>query len=230
MCFFTAVQNLRTNHTREIIAGFNEILSEKIHEWELDHSSGVEKFSEMSKEEVKSSSIDILNSLPSDLVGHFIGKELTLLKAPSNCSFYISDHPIVKHNHFPKEHRGNLGIGLYGIEIYFPISPRYCLSFLCSELAEEVKRAVSKHKALKILSCEKQPDISEAELMVEYFENKTTNKILPINIDFTNSKQVISSTRFIYSAYNDFSLAIDMLKTNPEIITQPKVVDGSKIF
>ncbi|MCP4977440.1 MAG: hypothetical protein GY931_14895, partial [Maribacter sp.] len=122
------------------------------------------------------------------------------------------------------------GIGLYGIEIYFPISPKYCLSFLCAELVAEIKQAVMNHKAAKTLGADEQQDITELELMVECFENKTPNQISSINMDFNNSNQVINSTRYIYSASDDFSLAFDILKINPEIATQPKVVDGSKVF
>ena len=230
LCLFSAVQMLRTNNTREFLEGFNEIIAERIQEWGFDPNTEVENFSSMSKEEVKTLSISILNSLPIELVDNFIDKELTLLKAPTNGSFYISDHPIIKHNHFPREHRGNLGIGLYGIEIYFPISPKYCLSFLCSKLAAEVKQSVKNYKAEKMLSLAKKQDISEAELMVECFENKTPYDVSLDNMDFNNSNQVISSMRFVYSSSNDFSLAFDMLKNNPEIATQPKVVDGSKAF
>jgi len=229
LCLFSAVQMLRTNNTREFLEGFNEILSERIQGWSIDKNYKVENFSNMSKEEVKSSSIRILNSLPGELVGNFINKELILLKAPSECCFFTSDHPITMHNHFPREHRGNLGIGLYGIEIYFPISPKYCLSFICSEMAAEIKQAVTNHRAAKNLGVAKQQDISEVELMFECFVNKTPSQMLPVNMDFNNSLQVISSTRFIYSASADFSLAFDMLKTNPEIATQSKVVNGSKV-
>lgn len=230
LCLFSAVQMLRTNNSREFIEGLNDIISEKIQDWGFDPDTDVENFTTMSKEEVKNSSISMLNSMPIELVDNFIDKELTLLKAPDNSSFYISDHPIVKHNHFPREYRGNLGIGLYGIEIYFPISPQYCLSFLCSEVANEVKQGVKKHRAEKVLGLAKQYDISEAELMVESFENKTPYEVSLDNMDFNNSLQVISSTRFVYSTSEEFSLAFDMLKSNPEISTQPKVVDGSKIF
>jgi hypothetical protein len=230
LCLFSAVQMLRTNNTREFIDGFNEILSEKFQAWGVDPNDEANDFSNMSKEEVKSSSIGILNSLPTELVDNFIDKELTLLEAPTNCSFYISDHPIIMHNHFPREHRGNLGIGLYGIEIYFPISPKYCLSFLCADLVAEIKQTVMNHKAAKTLGAVNQQDITELVLMVACLENKTSNQISSSNMDFNNSNQVINSTRYIYSASDDFSLANDMLKINPGIATQPKVVDGSKVF
>lgn len=230
LCLFTSVQMLRTNNTREFIEGFNEIISEDIKDRDVGQNSGFEGFLDVSKEDVKNSSISILNSMPGEIAGNFINKELTLLRAPSKCFFYISDHPVTKHNHFPREHRGNLGIALYGIEIYFPISPKYCLSFICSEVASEIKQTVMNHKAATMLGVTKLQDISEAELMVKCFENKTPNQMLPINMDFNNSNQVISSTRFIYSASDDFSLALDMLKTHPEIATQPKVVNGSIVF
>lgn len=230
LCLFTAVQMLRTNNIREFLEGYNEILLKRIQGWGFEPNTEVENFSGMSKKEVKSSSINIVNSLPSDLVSSFIDKKLILYQAPNNCNFYISDHPIILHNYFPRKHRGNLGIGLYGIEIYFPISPKYCLSFFCSRLASEIKQAVVNHKAKRNLGVEKQQDMSEAELIVKCFENKTPSQLLPANMDFNNSMQVICSTRFIYSANDDFLLAFDMLKTNPEIATQSGVVDGGKVF
>ncbi|WP_435787162.1 DUF4238 domain-containing protein [Alteromonas sp.] len=232
LCFFTSVQMLRTNHTREFLQGFQDILNERIIEWGADPKTDVENYKEISKEEIKSSSINILNTLPIELVDEFVDKQLTLLVAPDNHSFYISDNPIVKHNHFPRPHRGNLGISLEGIEIYFPISPRYCLSFLCSKLATEMKQKVMNYKAQRVLGCAPLVDISEAEAeaMVDCFTEKTQHPMSPLNMDFNNSQQVIHSTRFIYSSESDFALAKDMLRTNPEISTQPKVVDGSKVF
>jgi len=230
LCLFSTVQMLRTNDTRDFLEESNKIINERVKEWEGSSSEGVDNFINMSKEEIKSSSINLLNSLPGSLVKNFLDKELSLLEAPENQSFYISDHPVVKHNYLPREGRGNLGIGLKGIQIYFPISSKYCLSFLCSELVQEIRQKVKNHQAARTLGVALPIDISEAEKMVNQLDNKTTNKVLDVNMDFNNSLQVIQSTRFIYSSCSKFLLAKDMLRTNPEISNQPKVVDGSKIF
>lgn len=233
LCLFSTIQMLRTNETREFLEDSNQILAERIKELGYNPNTDVENFKEASKEELKSSAIDILNRInrmPGELVGRFLDKQLTLLQAPEGQSFYISDNPIVKHNHLPREGRGNLGIGLKGIEIFFPISSSYCLSFLCSELAEEIKQNVKNFKTAKLLGIAPQIDINEAEKMVNNFERRTTNKLNELNMDFCNSLQVIESTRFVYSGCSKFLLAKNMLKTNPEISNQAKVVDGSKVF
>jgi hypothetical protein len=230
LCLFSTIQMLRTNDTREFLEESNKIISEKIKKWGYSPKKDVENYKEMSKDEIKSSSIDLLNSLPASLVGNFLDKKLSLLESPKNQNFYLSDNPVVMHNHLPREGRGNLGIGLKGIQIYFPISSKYCLSFLCSDLVQDIRKKIKNYKAARILGVAPVIDISEAENMISQFENKTTNKLLSINMDFNNSLQVIHSTRFIYSSCDKFLLAKDMLKTNPEISNQSKVVDGSKTF
>jgi hypothetical protein len=230
ICLFSTVQMIRTNDIRKFLEGFNQILNKRITEWGYDPNTEVKNYKTPSQAELKSSAIDLLNTLPSSLSGGFLNKQLSLLKAPKGQNFYISDHPIVIHNHFPREGRGNLGIGLKGIEIFFPISPVYCLSFLCGETAQEVITKVKNFKASQLLGIVPKVDMSEAEKMVDYFENGTTNKLAIENMDFSNSLQVIQSTRFVYSCEPKFNLAKDMLKTHPEISTQEKFVDGSTLF
>lgn len=227
LCLFSTVQMLRTNHTREFLDFFNETLTKRITEWGYDPNVDIENYTPPSEIELKSSAIDILNTLPGSLVGDFLNKQLLLMEAPQGHTFYSSDNPIVKHNHFPREGRGNFGLGLKGIEIYFPISPRYCLSFLCSETAQDIVAKAKIFKAKKLLEVGHNIDMSELEKMAEQFENKITHKLSVDNMDFYNSLQVIQSTRFIYSCEPTFSLAKDMLRTNPEISTQGKFVDGS---
>ncbi len=230
LCLFSTVQMIRTNDTRELLDGFNRILTNRIIEWGYDPNVDVENYKTPSQAELKSSAINLIHTLPSSLVEDFLNKKLSLLKAPEGQSFYISDNPIVKHNHFPREGRGDLGVGLKGIEIYFPISPLYCLSFLCGETAHEIITKVKNFKAAKSLGIAPKIDLCEVEKLVDSFENGTTNLLSIENMDFNNSLQVIQSTRFVYSCDSQFILAKDMLRTHPEISTQEKFVDGSALF
>ena len=230
LCLFTAVQMLRTNDTRDLLNDTNEIIASAIGEWSCDPNTEVENFKRMSKEEIKQSSIGILNNLPVKMVEHFLDKELSLMQAADQQNFYMSDNPVVMHNHIPREGRGNLGIGLKGIEIYFPISPKFCLSFFCKESMDEIKRRVRAYQIDRALGLAKHIDISEAQGMVDQMEMKRTRKLMPINMDFYNSLQVIQSSRYVYSNKAGFLLAKEMLRTHPEISTQPKVVDGSLEF
>jgi|TARA_Y100001937_G_scaffold65108_1_gene89108 hypothetical protein len=227
LCLFASVQMLRTNDTRELIQSFNDILNERLNDFVHNQEHRSSKFIEQSSEELKSSSIQILNSQASELALKFIDKRISLLQAPKGNAFYISDNPIVKHNHFPREGRGNLGIALKGIEIYFPISSSLCLSFLCSETVNEMTQKVNNFKAARVLGLAPDIDMSEPIRMVENFEKNATRILNDQNMDFCNSLQVIHSTRFIYSGKGSFLLAKDMLKTHPEISSQRKIVDAS---
>ncbi|MCG6264948.1 DUF4238 domain-containing protein, partial [Vibrio vulnificus] len=209
ICLFVAVQITRTNHTREFLAEFNR---------------------SMSQSEVKSSSIDILNSLPGELVKDVLNKEVMLLKAPKGHSFYISDNPIVKHNNQPREGRGNLGIGLRGIEFYFPISSKFCLHFMCSELIQELRESLRAYEVSLMLGQAELIDLSEIISLLKQIDNKLTTTLKLENLEFHNSLQVIQSSRFVYSSTSSFELAKDMMKTNPEIQTQSNFVSNQPAF
>ena len=97
ICLFSTVQMIRTNDTREFLEGFNQILNKRITEWGYEPDTEVENYKIPSQAELKSSAIDLLNTLPSYFSGGFLNRELSLLKAPKGHNFYISDHPIVMH-------------------------------------------------------------------------------------------------------------------------------------
>ncbi|BDP34865.1 TPA: DUF4238 domain-containing protein [Vibrio parahaemolyticus] len=230
ICLFVAVQIIRTNHTREFLAEFNRSMSHLIRSQGVDPNKDVSNFSEMSQSEVKSASIDILNSLPGELAKDVLNKEVVLLKAPKGHSFYISDNPIVKHNNQPREGRGNLGIGLKGIEFYFPISSKFCLHFMCSELIQELRESLRAYEVSLMLGQAELIDLSESISLLKQIDNKLTTTLNPENLEFHNSLQVIQSSRFVYSNTSSFELAKDMMKTNPEIQTQSNFVSNQPAF
>ncbi len=217
LCLFASVQHLRTNKQREEIEQLNKFISEFFKSEGIDPNKDVENFKELSQEEIINASISNLHSLGADLTRHFINKEIRLIKAPDNEEFYISDHPITLYNHFPREGRGNLGLGLRGIEIQFPISPKLCLNFFCSETISKLRRAVAHFRVMKHLGMGAPLDMSEPEEILQEFDSKATKVLRRENVEFNNSLQVSQSSRFIYSHNGKFDLAIEMLKTNPEL-------------
>ena len=231
LSLFTAVQMLRTNHIREFLSSFQDILAKKLSDIGVSSETEVENFSYLDKNEQKSSSINILNTLPGEIIENLINKRLILMESPPNISFYTSDNPIVKNNNVQIPGRGNLGIAQYGIEIYFPLSPRYCLNFVCDDYANDICKKYLNIKAQQTLSTS--PTETNLDEAGKLFESFNSQKTLPLNYEnvvFNNSQQVIQSTRFVYSETKDFGLAFEMLENNPEIRTQPKVVDGSQVF
>jgi hypothetical protein len=64
----------------------------------------------------------------------------------------------------------------------------------------------------------------EVVTTLEGFDKGLPVKLGPENVENMNSLQVIEAERFLFSADGDFSLAEDMLRTNPELKVGPRAV------
>jgi len=230
LSLFTAVQLTRTKSTREFLSTFNQRISDWIKDMGTDPNQDVENFREMSQDDIKSSSIHVLNTLPGELAQHLLDKELVLLKCPKGESFYISDNPVTMYNNFPRPGRGNLGLRLHGIEVHFPISPKLCIAFICSKMIADIRDKVMEHNMRISLGTAFPVDLSEAESMISDIDNRTARELRPENIEFHNSQQVIHSSRFVYSSNKAFALAMDMLITNPELREPPELTANEYTF
>lgn len=217
LCLFTAVQTLRTNNPREQIKQINELISKSLKSEGINPNKDVENFREMSEEDIKNASIMNLHSLGAEMAEHFSDKEIALVKAPHGAAFYTSDHPVALYNHFPRPGIGNLGLGLRGIEIQFPLSPKLCLVFVCSETVKKIRHGINHCKTMKRYGIAAPLDMSEPQKYIDSLDAKVTKVLKPENVEFNNSLQVSQSSRFIYSINGNFDLALDMLKTNPEL-------------
>lgn len=216
LCLFTAVQLDRTNNSRETLTHINNEIADWIQESGLSPDQ-IEGYETLNEEDIKELSIHTLRTGSAEMAEHLISKELMLVEAPKGESFYISDNPVTLYNHFPREYRGNLGLAVEGIEIYYPISPNFCLSFICSATIAKTRKAVNDQKSRKLLGIEFPIDMSEPEMLMDAIDTKITRTLKSENVIFHNSLQVSQSSRFIYSSDKDFFLAMEMLKTNPEI-------------
>ena len=218
LCLFASVQNLRTNKQREEIEQLNRFMSDSFRSQGIDPNNDVENFRELSRKEIINSSIRNLHSLGADLAKHFINKEIRLLKAPDYEEFYISDHPITLYNHFPRDGRGNLGLGLRGIEIQFPISPKLCLDFFCSETVSRLRMAVAHFKVMRHFGVPPlSQGIQEPEGLLGDFDRKPqrcSNRRMSNLITICRSRSRHDSST---ACSGKFDLAIDMLRTNSEL-------------
>src|ERR1700722_673152 len=92
-------------------------------------------FQNLNQEETRVEGLRMLPSLARDLAPHFASKSWILCSAAKRCSFYISDNPMAMQNTMNQDPvRGTLGLGVLGIEIYFPLSEMLCLGFLCPSI------------------------------------------------------------------------------------------------
>jgi len=186
----------------------------------------VENLEKMTAEDVSNTHILDLKNLTRRLVPHVLNKTLSLVKAPKESIFFISDNPIALHNHFPREGLGNNGLSLKGIEIHFPISSKLCLVFLCSETTEMIKDKIDTELQRRKMGMDFPVDISEPLKFIDGLNDPKSKSINIENVLFHNSLQVIQSSRFIYANKNNFELVEDMLKTNPEVKFSPEIISN----
>jgi len=78
---------------------------------------------------------------PTDFGPHFLNKIWFLAKATKTHPFMIGDNPVALQNHIDMEPYGNLGLGVKGIEIYFPLSGR-CFHVFATTKGVEQKQAL----------------------------------------------------------------------------------------
>jgi len=219
---FCAVQILRTPTQREVGKQFQDAVVDWVKR-QGDDVDQIENFKVLDETGIKQSHIHNINSLAIKISEHFRDKTLLLLKAPLGHEFFISDNPITMYNHIERPGRGNLGLALDGIEINMPISKKLSLTFACPKMINEIIDALRKYKQLRQFGSIIPMDTREAEELVYAIESGNARELKPDNVTFYNSLQVIQSSRFIYSAKDDFPLVVEMLRTNPECMYSQKL-------
>ncbi|MCM2358157.1 MAG: DUF4238 domain-containing protein [Geobacteraceae bacterium] len=220
---FCAVQLLRTETQRHLGKQIQELTAT----WLDKHGyriGEVENFELLDDEKLKHSHVHNINSLAIEFAEHFRDKVMMLVKAPRGCEFLISDNPITMYNHMPRPGRGNLGLGLDGIEIHMPLSRTLSVTYACPKMMGDIIERINKLRFLWSLgAAPRLPGSQDAEELVDAIETGAARVMKPENMDFLNSLQVIQSSRFLYSSDGNFSLIEDMLRTNPECQFAPRM-------
>ena len=158
-------------------------------------------------EDAKRSSLEFIQEDVPEFATLLQDKVWFLIEAPSNYPFIISDNPVARHNLVDRWPRGNLGLKNEGIEIYFPLSTRFALHMTCPKIAD-----------IFYMSSIPQRDYLTA------VKTGQAVGILPENVEFTNFLQVIWAEHFVFGKSKvDLELAVDMLRTNPELKDGPGV-------
>jgi hypothetical protein len=195
-------QMFRTNSSRLSMLQFSDILRDFIGPWvepDLIPAMGPEdaKFASLSRieEHLK-------------LKTHLSDRKLVVVKAPKGSSFWTSDNPVVFFN-IHKDRRRALKIP--GTDVFMPLSKDLLVSFMCETTYDNVRRNVEIHRKHKV-------PIDDASLsFFKAVEDRELVEVLPDNVVHYNWLQVTDSTRFLYSSTDDFSMALDVIKENPEL-------------
>ena len=216
---FIAVQFTRVNRIRQSISQMNMLVEEKLRQLGANPSD-VKGFKHLSAEEIKETSLSILLS-SHEYARHIFDKTWILFQTSDSNPFYISDNPITLQNMQDFRPRGNLGLAVKGIEIYFPISKLLTLGMICPSYLASFQKMWRTNELLRICGI---PQImppehhrTQVEELIKGLEIGTPVSTVKENVLNLNSLQVAFSTRFIFSSIDDFALVRDMIATDPHL-------------
>jgi len=113
-----------------------------------------------------------------------------VMQNDSRWPYRTSDHPVIKVAHAKHPRRRMTGLRAPGIQILYPLAPRFSLSLL--------ERTFWKG-------------------LVGWHGHVVQMPILKEHVDFDNSAQVRHAARFIFCRDGDFDLARDMCRETPEL-------------
>lgn len=228
---FTALQLLRVKTRRLDMAAVADEVKRRWPEFKINPAPDRIKDSEFEKLSALKTTFNILESL----TRHLVTKHLFLMvRATCKDNLYISDNPLVMHNHKTFGPYGNIGLGVPGIEIYYPLSPNVVLTYFCPSLlqmtenlhaeAEEYASSFLREKIVSRVGISEVDMANFAQMRSEirrskdYYRLLKENRVTPLdaqNVLFLNSLQMMSSYRFIAAARGDFSFARMALNERP---------------
>lgn len=142
-----------------------------------------------------------------DFAPALIEKDWVLLKTNQKSPFIIGDHPFTMFNEVDHGLRGNLGLSVEGIQIYFPLSPTLALALLCPSIQRQLLDGYQGSRYVE-------PWKKGIEI-VEAIRQGTALMTEPESVMHFNSLQVGEAERFLFSCDGDFTLAENMIRENP---------------
>lgn len=219
LSYFLAVQLLRTKKHREGFREFDKLLNEWFAKNGYDIKQ-LEGYQEATEETIKLHGLKSLTGAK-EYVVHLLEKTWILMKARPGFPFITSDHPICMQNMIDYGPRGNLGLKVPGIEIYFPLSSTLCLSMICPSYEEEILEGYEKLKSLTSLNPASASIINSDAVteIVNSIKHGYAVQAKDESILNMNSLHVRNSWRFIFSPINDFEMVRDILNEHPDLKT-----------
>ena len=110
-------------------------------------------------------------------------------------------------------HRGNLGLGLPGIEIYFPIAPTRALAMWCPSLKQVVFGSAAGSEEGRALSSQLSAALATGRPVGYSAEN----------VENLNALQTAGSERYLFSSTSDFDLVRRLLDEHPDLGNGPRL-------
>ncbi|MBY7733436.1 DUF4238 domain-containing protein [Francisella philomiragia] len=217
ICVFVANLLLRVKKQREFFYQLNTGITEWLQNLGLNPCE-IENFEVLEKKDTDRQHVEFTNESVLEFSKRLFDKPIALLKAPNGSSLLISDNPVTIYNHWPQKLGGYKGVSVPGVEIQVPLSKKLCLSFICPFLFSDLKEKLdllANHRLQNIHI--NNVDTSYAETLISSAIEGKAMELTKENVRFINSLQIIESLNYIYSDKNDFKLAEEMIKINPDL-------------
>lgn len=158
---------------------------------------------------------------PMDYGPALIEKDWLLLQTDDKHPYLIGDHPLTMHNMVERKGRGNLGIAVEGIELYFPFSPELVLAIWCPSHCQALMDGIERFERLEATNSNAARNFAnarnEALEIISAVQTGEPLRSKPENVEFFNSLQISTAERFVFSSNSDFSIVKEMIQTNPEL-------------
>lgn len=221
---FFSVQLTRTKTFREQWNDFPRMLREHFEEQGEQVASGsqaAELIRDPTENESKAQTAQFMLEAPQHFATHFATKLWLLAATTQRHPFILSDNPLTLQNMTDMSPRGNLGLSVPGIEIYFPLSPVRALAMWCPSLGNVVREGA------QVLRCggretDRTNDADGLLSLEEALRSGRPAMYTKENVENFNALQVARSERYIFSSTNDFHLAEEMVRAHPNLRRGPR--------
>ena len=152
--------------------------------------------------------ISLKGLLQLEPLAELLARKDLLLLVSREAALWVSDNPVVLHNTFPY---GRAALAAPGVEIYYPLSARVCLGFLCPSIREMLAESFDPRHPRPTSTDPLLPRVS-----------KSIREGTPLEVDsnyplFLNSLQIGQSSRFLYSSEDNFDLAREAVSSHPKL-------------
>lgn len=141
---FFSLQYTRTRWFREQWRSIPELLAVKLRQTLGSEAElkAVEEYIRIPDENQTTMELArFMTNAPQQFAPHFADKVWVLLKTECTSPFLIGDNPLALQNQLDHGLRGNLGLAVRGIEIYFPLTPTRALALWCPSHEELFRKA-----------------------------------------------------------------------------------------
>jgi hypothetical protein len=201
-----AVQLIRTKLVRTSMRSVVEDLGRSLSDIGLDPEA-VEGFVIPSEQDVRRAAVQTL--LERDQFREALrNKDVVLFELTGQIRLWTSDNPVALYNSAP---HGEVGLAARGVEIYLPIAPDLVLALLCPSIGLQLR---IRQDAVASLPDDAQANIAAIARGIATGEpirqGDETARAL-------NGMQVSGSSRFLYSASDEFDFAREMLESHPDL-------------